>query len=430
MRQIQGTLFPETVDAPSIADASSSTFVDNMTLPVHRWFRYSAGFSARWVEDVIDRHRRQGEIRVFDPFAGSATTLLAAENRSVASCGIDSHPFVCRIARTKLAWRSDPTAYRNRIREIVALSLRLPPSSQPFPELIHKCYDEATLAKLDALRQAVVELDDGSPAAQLAWLTLVGILRKTSHAGTAQWQYILPRKRKRTSHDAYSAFDECSRMIHHDMLCGQSLTGPRARFVDGDARNCAEIPDRFATLVITSPPYPNNYDYADATRLEMSFMGEVQGWGDLQQKVRRYLIRSCSQHVPEKDVNLNEVLETPEVALIRDELTGVCRELEAIRLTKGGRKTYHLMVACYFYDMAQVWRSLRRVCADGAAVCLVIGDSAPYGVYVPVVPWLERLASAAGFGASRFERTRARNTKWKNRKHRVPLQEGRLWVEG
>jgi hypothetical protein len=44
--------------------------------------------------------------------------------------------------------------------------------------------------------------------------------------------------------------------------------------------------------------------------------------------------------------------------------------------------------------------------------------------------WMWKLAEAAGFGSSRFERTRERNVKWKNRKHRVPLQEGRLWVEG
>ena len=66
----------------------------------------------------------------------------------------------------------------------------------------------------------------------------------------------------------------------------------------------------------------------------------------------------------------------------------------------------------------------------GATVCFVIGDSAPYGVYVPVVPWLGALAEAAGFHAWRFEETRQRNIKWKNRKHRVPLKEGRLWVEG
>ena len=35
-------------------------------------------------------------------------------------------------------------------------------------------------------------------------------------------------------------------------------------------------------------PYANNYDYADATRLEMTFFGEVEGGGGLQETVRRH----------------------------------------------------------------------------------------------------------------------------------------------
>jgi hypothetical protein len=104
--------------------------------------------------------------------------------------------------------------------------------------------------------------------------------------------------------------------------------------------------------------------------------------------------------------------------------------LEKIRQSKGGRKTYHLMIACYFRDLAQTWNALRSVCTSPSRVCFVIGDSAPYGVYVPVIPWLGRLAVAAGFKSYTFEKTRDRNIKWKNRKHRVPLQEGHLWVEG
>jgi hypothetical protein len=88
------------------------------------------------------------------------------------------------------------------------------------------------------------------------------------------------------------------------------------------------------------------------------------------------------------------------------------------------------MVGCYFLDLAVVWKALRRVCHADSRICFVVGDSAPYGVYVPVIPWLGTLAVAAGFRAYHFEKTRERNVKWKNRKHRVPLQEGRLWIEG
>jgi len=214
------------------------------------------------------------------------------------------------------------------------------------------------------------------------------------------------------------------------MLRSQNAPGPTGTLIHGDARDIRDVPSAFANLVVTSPPYPNNYDYADATRLEMSFFQEISGWGDLQDAVRKYLVRSCSQHVPEKAVKLEEVLENETLKPIRDEISAVCKELSTIRLKKGGKKTYHLMVACYFHDLAQVWSQLRRVCATPSEVCYVIGDSAPYGVYVPAIDWLGKLALASGFESYRFEQTRERNTKWKNRKHRVPLCEGRLWVKG
>ena len=103
--------------------------------------------------------------------------------------------------------------------------------------------------------------------------------------------------------------------------------------------------------------------------------------------------------------------------------------MEEVSEQKAGRKAYHTMVAAYFKDMAQVWDSMRRVVRDGGTVCFVVGDSAPYGVHVPVDEWLGRLALDSGFESYEFVKVRDRNIKWKNRKHRVPLHEGQLWVK-
>jgi DNA modification methylase len=204
----------------------------------------------------------------------------------------------------------------------------------------------------------------------------------------------------------------------------------KGKIFEDDARMCSKIEDDFVDLIITSPPYTNNYDYADATRLEMSFFGEIKGWGDLQSEVRCHLIRSCSQHVSVEKNSLNSILADKNLYPISKDLREVCYKLEEERLLHGGAKNYHVMVAAYFSDLAKVWISLRRVCKDGAKICFVVGDSAPYGVYVPVDKWLGALAISAGFKSYYFEKTRDRNVKWKNRKHRVPLHEGRLWVEG
>ena len=88
------------------------------------------------------------------------------------------------------------------------------------------------------------------------------------------------------------------------------------------------------------------------------------------------------------------------------------------------------MILAYFHDLAQVFKELRRTTKPNAEMCFVIGDSAPYGVYVPVDKWLGELALANGFKSFYFEKLRDRNTKWKNRKHSVPLKEGRLWIKG
>jgi hypothetical protein len=411
-----------------IADVSSSTFIDNMRLPVHRWFRYSAGFSARWAESAIRRASvsREG-LSVLDPFAGSGTTLLAAQAVGVPSYGVEAHPFVARVAQAKLLWTEDPASFVDHAHQVLAAAVNEGAEIDGYPSVIRAAFEDAALADLDKLRRAQRRLDDGSPSSELSWLALVSILRSTSHVGTAQWQYVLPNKRKARVAEPCNAFREQVALMALDMSTRPS-TLPPAVLIKSDARTCAGVPDNSVDLVVTSPPYANNYDYADATRLEMSFLGEVESYGDLQSTVRDHLMRSCSQHVNERTVDLDAVLTDPVLRPIADELTSVCRTLAEVRLSRGGKKNYHLMIATYFHDMAHVWRAVRRVCRPDADVCLVIGDSAPYGIYVPVVEWNGALAKAAGFGDFSFEKTRDRNIKWKNRKHRVPLVEGRLCV--
>lgn len=428
-RQLE--MFAQSDEPMSDTKDTSSTFVKNMSLPVHRWYRFSAGFSAQWAQQLIEKSHVADGTSVFDPFAGSGTTLLAAESAGVQSVGLEAHPFVWRIAAAKLKYRIDPMEYSRFATQVLNKAKSLSPSGKSYPPLINKCYEADSLDKLDCLRVAVDLAQNGSDAWDLTWLTLVVILRPCSSVGTAQWQYILPNKRKARTRDPFEAFAAFVNMFQNDMeTCQQERLGVPAKLLQSDARTCKGVENDSVSLVVTSPPYANNYDYADATRLEMSFFGEIDSWGDLQTKVRSHLMRSCTQHVPQKSVQLESILSSPELQPIATEIAEICEKLEKVRLTKGGRKNYHLMAACYFFDLAQVWRALRRVCASTSEVCFVIGDSAPYGIYLPVIEWLGKLALAAGFDDWSFEKTRDRNLKWKNRKHRVPLCEGRLWVKG
>ena len=149
----QELLFPLEQIHPKKGD-TSSTFLDNMRLPVHRWFRYSAGFSAQWVERVIETYQAATAAVVLDPFAGSGTTLLAAERVGVQCYGVEAHPFVARIARAKLSYRACSTDYITFTTMVRREAQRLLGDAEPYPPLIRKCFTDEVLRNLDRLRQS------------------------------------------------------------------------------------------------------------------------------------------------------------------------------------------------------------------------------------------------------------------------------------
>lgn len=371
---------------------------------------------------------------LFDPFAGSGTSLLAAQGLGLASAGAERHPFIARVALAKLNWNVEDEELKVRSAALLASAKMLKKSGEQPNGLLEKCYSPDAWTRLDALKAAYfLGFSSDSAVDELLWLAITSILRECSGVGTAQWQYVLPNKVKARVTDPYVAFQAKVESFRHDIRVqrDRSYTMAGARLANDDARSLSAFPELSGrvSLVITSPPYPNNYDYADATRLEMTFWGEINSWSDLQDSVRTNLVRSCSQHSAAEKLQLDELLGDEVIEPIRSELKVVCEELSRVRLDKGGRKTYHTMVAAYFVDLARVWLALRPLCRNEADVCFVIGDSAPYGVYVPVDRWLSALAEAANFHSPKFEKLRDRNLKWKNRKHRVPLQEGNLWLK-
>jgi len=428
----QLTLFDDLTVVPTDLELSrSGTFVDNMALPIHRWFRYSAGFAALWVEQVLEDWQIDSRHVVLDPFAGSGTVSVVCDTKGVRSIGIEAHPVVARIHKAKLLWTTPVERFSVLADKIGKDARNHRENLSEYPTVIQRSFSGETLAFLDALRLSWLSHNDQSPESELVWLAITAILRSCSKAGTAQWQYILPNKTKKNVMHPDAAFHQQVEVMKHDMRWMQSRAARSfSEAIAGDARNCSDTIGKKIDAVITSPPYANNYDYADALRFEMSFWGEVSCWGDIHKKVRRYLIVSSSQHSSRERLAADDLIAASSVEAIRDELVQVVQKLAAVREHHGGKKHYHTMIAAYCGDISQVLQQLRKVCRRGARMCWVIGDSAPYGVYCPVERWIGELSLAAGFATYRFEKLRDRNVKWKNRKHKVPLKEGLLWIEG
>lgn len=274
----------------------TATFADNMSLPVHRWFKYTAGFSAAWVKELLIQESRNGPINVIDPFTGSGTVLLECEFAGINSIGIEAHPYIHRIASTKLAWNYNADRIKERALEVLEKAKEISHSNieknRDYPKLIVSCYTPEVLNKLEALKDAYLSTSMPDIEKNFVWFLITSILRPCSFVGTAQWQYVLPKKNKAKVIDPFNAYSAKLALVYQDIIKMQLAYTciANAQVYNEDARSIKSIPNDWGDLVITSPPYANNYDYADATRLEMTFWGDIVGWGAYSQQFAKSLL--------------------------------------------------------------------------------------------------------------------------------------------
>ena len=208
------------------------------------------------------------------------------------------------------------------------------------------------------------------------------MLRASSHAGTATWQYVLPNKKKAKVLTAFDTFSRQVDLMYEDMKIYQEN---QAKPCSNDARMPSPIEGGSIDLVITSLPYANNYDYADATKLELCVLGEINSWGELQDKIRPGLVRSCSQMVSSERKDTFLYLEDPLLKPIYKEIMDVCTKLDLEKENHGGKKNYHTMIALYFSDLAKVWQHLRYVCKKGRR--FVLSSAIPHHMEY-MFPWM------------------------------------------
>jgi len=422
------------------------TFKDSLRAPIHRWFKYPAGYSYKLVREAFRFFDVRPGDWVLDPFSGCGTTLIEAKKAGINSIGIEAHFFVHWVAETKLFWEfnlGDLHASIHRDLDAIkqVLEQGLPTSvdlSDVFPPLVHKCYSPEVLARLYLIREYVVHEVEPGPYQNLLKLTLTDILRTVSSAGTG-WPYIAPNKRKQTQYDVFTAYQDQLWLMYQDLATTiglgdgcqtlNTLGDTRERLKTADGEDL--VPDAMIDLAITSPPYLNNYDYADRTRLELYFFGLATTWGEITEKVRAELMIAATTQIRrskfDPDRPLADAINDCAPALYK-ELTEKIESLSQRRLKKGGRKDYDFMVAGYFNDMYQTLVEAARVIKPRGTYLLVLGDSAPYGVYIPTDEYLGRLACAVGFEEYRIEELRKRGGKWKKnpQRHKVPLHEALL----
>lgn len=414
---------------------SYGSFQDSRRAPVHRWFTYPAGYSYRLVESKIREYGLNGRHWIADPFVGSGTTSVVAKANGVNSIGVEAHPFVFWVAQTKLHFEHNAGLLAADARRVLQTARTLYSDGlqrcNEWPALVYKCFDDDNLRRLYALRTAILQYDTAPERRDFLKLALTAILRIVTSAG-AGWPYIAPSKyaERTTRRDAFAEFEKRCAVMIDDVLAIRLQTAVHSehRLINGDARCLAQYAASDSIdLILSSPPYLNNYDYADRTRLETYFWGMYDSWGDITRQVRDRLIIAATTQI--RRGAMDAVRHCPGVGkvspAIHSELIKIINRLSELRMAKGGKKAYDLMVAGYFEDLLPVIAGAYDVLKAGRSLVLVLGDSAPYGVHIRTDELIGELALAVGFSGYDIEVIRERGGKWagNSQRHKVPLRE-------
>jgi hypothetical protein len=292
------------------------------------------------------------------------------------------------------------------------------------PNLVRRCFTKDRLEFLVALREVITKQADGPWMPYLKW-ALLGTLRDVATVQVG-WPYQRPgKKRQPRWTDPAGRFRQRARMIAEDLDATPSFEAAEfGHIVAGDAREPATwraLGEDSVDGCVSSPPYLNNFDYADATRLELYFLGELTSWSQMCATVRAGMLTATTQQTTVA------AMQRALAALRRFGPTGVgiaelTDELKAERLARPRGKEYDRVLPDYFAGMAEVLANLAHTLRPGAPSVWLIGDSAPYGVYIDTPQLIGELAERLGFRVEGDILLRHRGKRWATAAKRHPME--------
>lgn len=236
--------------------------------PVDSLHPYPAKFIRAIPETLIATLPIPEGTRVFDPFCGSGTTLTAAQRAGIASIGIDLNPIGCLISTVRTsALRGDLSSLGDEV--IRVAKTKRTRTRVDIPNVDHwfqRDVQEAVAALVSSI--ASVKPIAARNALRLALSSI--LVRVSNQESDTRYAAI----EKNVSRQV--VFEQFTRAVGFVERALQARTWdlPRASVLEGDVLTAkAEKIGRDIGLVVTSPPYPNAYEYWLYHKYRMWWLG-------------------------------------------------------------------------------------------------------------------------------------------------------------
>lgn len=370
-------------------EASLVDFLDAGRYPVHRWFFLREGFSPEIFHALADRLRLSAADTVLDPFCGGGTTPLAAQERGVNSIGFEVNPLMFFISKVK----THPYTREdfNEIKALVDVAGRLnfkPAIKAPNLSQIEVFFHddgEDVLEKLLMYKEFIsgVESAAARDFLMLGWLSILERVSNTRKGGAGL------RMEKRFNKNPSRVLKEKYSMMLDDLKRITRSPRPKAgvRLFNGSILDSGgKVTDGSVKAAVTSPPYPNCFDYLEIYKLDL-WMGDFIKSRQYADEINNKSIRSHLNMPLKKGANCRN----------RELMDDMARIINRIPKASLWDKRIPQMIRGYFDDMSKVLEVMHAKLKQGGSCIMVAGNVSYGGAIIPVDLALSQLALDAGF---------------------------------
>ena len=324
----------------------------------HNYFKYPCKFIPEIPRWAIKKYSSENDW-IFDPFAGSGTTILEANllNRNAYYTEIDE------VAKLLILAKTTPLSENNQKCALKILNnIRLPleEAKNHIPKInnLEHWFSPDTITELSNIKAHIDTVTD-SKLKNFLLICFASIIKKVSNADSISPKPYVSTKIKKQKFSAYVEFTDTTKKYLNNIRAYADLqTSSERALINGDALNFT-LPQK-VTLAVTSPPYINAFDYARTMRLENLWLG-LQNEASLLEKKKDY--------VGTEKIHKN-------YSIPKDSVTSQLKSLSyltaAIRAKDSKRAT---IVEKFFYDMEKNISLTSEALIDGGVYVIVIGNS-------------------------------------------------------
>lgn len=379
--------------------------------PVHRWANFIAGYSPELVSTAIQDARLNLSATILDPFAGQGTTLIQGLFEGLNVTGAEANPYFADITAAKclsITKGYDYDEVFNLLRDVKPAATNILNSlSADSLKYLTKLFPEASLRLLISARNQEHSI---KPSSRPLFRLVVSCLLEELSSSQTDGIYKAPTTIKRAKGYQDTLLKLESMMIYDSKL----ITMRRDAHVQlhkGSAVDLNPLDFGHADICVTSPPYLNNFDYAEMSRMELYFWNYASSWKEITDRFRALQVPNTTT-VPSEIKKHHHQHRNSLSEPIAARLDAVVASLEAAKNQRDGSKDYHRLVYPYFGTMQTIFQNCFRILRRGSPIHVIIGDAYLYGIHIPTGEVMKDILAEIGFIDLELRLIRTRGTRW------------------